>query len=513
MSLHKHFRKSTPGLACLLGAALTVSPLHAQFGGLLDSVEESAKKAAEDTTKNLEDSAKKAAADTRKNLEDSANKAVDDATSGVKKSVEDTQKNLEKSVKDAETKARGQVQKAVDDTAGKAVREANKAVNDATESVNDATKSVNDAARSINDVTKSVNDVTKSVDETSKSLNKAVDDVRQAPAKMVDDANQNLNTEINKASRDAVPGSLQSGDKTESTGRSVGNSAAVEDSAAENEAAAEEMAGFETRNAGGVELYELDINHTQILFTQDLGPEIKRIRASLRDGLVSLDTYFESPGLPQKPQFFLVTGDEDLQAVIKSEVPSISAQDLKIAVQLQVYVKDSKYFLVYKAGLARKRLYRLVFNEYAAMHLATMTPGGESKKVGWFHTGMAAYLSWRTEGEVSGRSEADTMRMFQKFYSRHFDPDQAVYLKTLEDAKDWRAAVQKDHRATYAQAALAFSYFVERTDAANGVMLVRIMGTPEPFEDAFARASGLRLGQFEKDLRDEFYTKVRELRK
>lgn len=258
---------------------------------------------------------------------------------------------------------------------------------------------------------------------------------------------------------------------------------------------------------------EFDASGATIHYSPGLQPEISRIGDLIKRGLATIQSELESPGLPRTPHFWLVSNDTELALILKKQYPEMSGAVLQSALAGRMYMKADAYFLVYKPGIARQRLIRLIYNEFALLHLSVLAAGGPDKRIAWFHSGMAAYLAWITEAELNKTGIQDVEKKMIQYYGRNFDPAKARSLKELEDPARWAAAIRTDYKGVYAQAALAWMYLVRRSSLTSGPLILRNMSTGESFADSFANATDLRLGQFERDLREKFYPEIQAARK
>ena len=257
-----------------------------------------------------------------------------------------------------------------------------------------------------------------------------------------------------------------------------------------------------------LKLLAVEVSGATVHFTPELRSELKRIAEPLKRGLATVQGFLESPGLPTKPNFWLVTTDAELTALLKNKYPAMGAGELKAARVARAYMRSGDYYLTYKPGIARARLMRLIFNEFALLHLRVLAAGGPENRVAWFHTGMAAYLAWQTEGELNRVGQEAIENKMLRFYARNFDPARAHPLQKLEKPEYWAAAVRADYKSVYAQAAQVWMYFARRSGASAGPVMLRSMATGESFADAFLNATDVRLGQFEREVQEKFYPEI-----
>ncbi|MEQ9366244.1 MAG: hypothetical protein RIF32_18540, partial [Leptospirales bacterium] len=272
-------------------------------------------------------------------------------------------------------------------------------------------------------------------------------------------------------------------------------------------------ADFDELTGGANDAFlQFEASGAVIHYAAGLKAQASRIEEPIKRGLALIQSELESPGLPRAPHFWLVANDAELEALLKKRFPKMDPAVLKSAVSSRAYVKEDAFFLIYKPGIARQRLIRLVYNEFALLHLNMLAAGGPEKRVAWFHSGMAAYLAWISEAELNGTGMQAVEKRMIEYYGRNFDPAKARSLKRLEQPAAWAQAIRADHKGVYAQAALTWMYLVRRSSLSAGPLILRSMSTGESFADAFLNATDLRLGQFERDVREKFYPELRSAR-
>ncbi|MCR9141584.1 MAG: hypothetical protein NXI24_04970 [bacterium] len=269
----------------------------------------------------------------------------------------------------------------------------------------------------------------------------------------------------------------------------------------------------DSKSAGQGSFAQFEASGALIYYHTDLKDAVAKIEEPIQRGLALIQSELESPGLPRSPQFWLVANEAQLAALLTEKFPQMKPETLKAAASARAYVKDDAFFLVYKSRIARQRLIRLIYNEFALLHLNVLAAGGPDKRVAWFHSGMAAYMAWISEAELAGTGIKDVEKKMIQYYVRNFDPAKARSLKQLEQPAAWAEAIRTDHKAVYAQAALTWMYLVRRSSLSAGPLILRSMATGESFADAFLNATDLRLGRFERDVRDSFYPELKAARK
>ncbi len=262
----------------------------------------------------------------------------------------------------------------------------------------------------------------------------------------------------------------------------------------------------------GYEILSTRVQGVDLHGSAKMRAELERIAGELDPGLQLIEAELDGPGLVERPQFWLLDNDTELVAAIQKQQPEITSERLLMAAKARAYIYKQNSFFVYKAGVGRARLLRLLYEEYALQHLNMLATGGEEQRVAWFHSGFATYMAWITEAELTRRGRDDVFAGMLRTYGPNFDPDKAPALKTLESPGSWAQAIRSDYRGTYAQAALSFQYFVQRFTLSAGPQLLRSMSTGENFEQAFENATRVSLGRFELELREAVYPPVRKLR-
>lgn len=264
--------------------------------------------------------------------------------------------------------------------------------------------------------------------------------------------------------------------------------------------------------APGYEILSTRVRGVDLHGSAKMRAELERLAEELDRGLHLIEFELDGPGLVERPQFWLLDNDTELVAAIQKQQPEISSERLLMAAKARAYIYKQHSFFVYKAGVGRGRLLRLLYEEYALQHLNMLATGGEEQRVAWFHSGFATYMAWITEAELNRTGRDDVFAGMLRTYGPNFDPDKAPKLKTLESPESWTRAIRSDYRGTYAQAALSFQYFVQRFTLSAGPRVLRSMSTGENFEQAFENATRVSLGRFELELREAVYPAVRKLR-
>ncbi len=320
---------------------------------------------------------------------------------------------------------------------------------------------------------------------------------RESGKALEDAAEDGAEEAAEKAAEEAVE---EAGRKIEEAARELGDGAAEAlEKAGDALADALNPDGFPEFRAGGA----------VFRYAPTIRNEVGNLQERITRGLVLIQSELESPGLPRAPQFWLVADEAELSALLQKRYPEMKPAALQSAMSARAYVKADSYYLVYPSRIARDRLVRLIYNEYALLHLNVLAAGGPEKRIAWFHSGMAAYFAWISEAELNGTGIKDVEKKMIRYYGRNFDPAKARSLKRLENPAAWATAIRADHKGVYAQAALVWMYLVRRSSMSTGPLVLRSMSTGESFADAFLNATDLRLGEFERDVREKFYPELK----
>ncbi len=258
-------------------------------------------------------------------------------------------------------------------------------------------------------------------------------------------------------------------------------------------------ADFARHDSGPLTLYVSDA------LKIELEPERARIDA----GMNYLNASYGATGLRTRPRVWIAANDAALGAALSEAAPRLSAEERRAALAGGLYQTETDLFILYPSGSHPDGLLRLLFID-AARRLTMQISGDKLRDAQWFQTGLAAYAGWSAWGRASAMDRAAYESAMFAHYARNFNPDGATPLARLERQGDWKRAVRANATGVYAQAALSCLELARLLNPETLYMLAGLARDYPNFQQAFERATGLRLADFERKLIEALYPRLRE---
>lgn len=259
-------------------------------------------------------------------------------------------------------------------------------------------------------------------------------------------------------------------------------------------------ANFARHDSGPLTLYVSDALKTE------LEPERARIDA----GMNYLSASYGAAGLRTRPRVWIAANAAALGAALSEAAPRLSAEERRAALEGGLYQTQTDLFVLYPNGSHPDGLLRLLFID-VARRLTVQISGDRLRDAQWFQTGLAAYAGWSAWGRASSMDRAAYESAMFAHYARNFKPESATPLARLERQGDWKRAVRANAAGVYAQAALCSLELARLLNPETLYMLAGLARDYPNFQQAFERATGLRLADFERKLIEGLYPRVREV--
>lgn len=261
-------------------------------------------------------------------------------------------------------------------------------------------------------------------------------------------------------------------------------------------------ANFARHDSGPLTLYVSDALKT----------ELESERARIDAGMNYLIASYGATGLRTRPRVWIAANAAALGAALSDAAPRLSAEERRAALAGGLYQTQTDLFVLYPSGSHPDGLLRLLFID-AARRLTVQISGDKLSDAQWFQTGLAAYAGWSAWGRATSMDRATYETAMFAHYARNFDPDAARPLARLERQGDWKRAVRSNAAGVYAQAALSGLELARTLNPETLYMLAGLARDYPNFQQAFERATGLRLADFERRLIETLYPRVREARR
>jgi hypothetical protein len=240
--------------------------------------------------------------------------------------------------------------------------------------------------------------------------------------------------------------------------------------------------------------------------------ELEPERARIDAGMNYLSASYGASGLRTRPRVWIAANAAALGAALSEAAPRLSAEERRAAVAGGLYQTETDLFVLYPSGSHPDGLLRLLFID-AARRLTVQISGDKLRDAQWFQTGLAAYAGWSAWGRASSMDRATYESAMFAYYARNFNPESARPLARLEREGDWKRAVRANAAGVYAQAALSVMELARLLNPETLYMLAGLSRDYPNFQQAFERATGLRLADFERKLIEGLYPRVREVQR
>ncbi|MCB1306578.1 MAG: hypothetical protein KDK30_00285 [Leptospiraceae bacterium] len=263
-----------------------------------------------------------------------------------------------------------------------------------------------------------------------------------------------------------------------------------------------------------LEMRRADYNNTLFYFSPHTTPEFEQIRLKLEQGIAELDQIFGHPPVDRRPAFWFVADEAEMRFVLNEQIPYLNEDGVYRAIKSRVYRHQGNVYILYRAGTPRAQVLRLVFQVHTDRLIRAVADSPvDEDTVGWFFNGMAAYYAWLMQSRLYDLSPVEANSRILDYYARYFDPEQAAPLAELESWREWKRALQSNPGQVYGQAAIAYLYLARSKNPGIGLTVLRLLENGESFSEAFERATGTRLFEFEEQFKKEMLPEVSRARK
>lgn len=253
-------------------------------------------------------------------------------------------------------------------------------------------------------------------------------------------------------------------------------------------------------------------SEAKFYFSKDRAEHFGLLKNNLKFGLRKLQTAFSMYGLPKKQSFWFFGKKKDLEQVLLKKCGE-SKSNLNHIFKNGIVRSSCGIFILYPEGADLDEVLRIVFQEYSFQLVHKLMNNYKSKYIGWFQTGLPVYLSWQVTGEITGESLVETNAALIEYYSSYFNPEIAEPLDNLERKNQWNHAFDLSPNQIFGQAVVSYMYWSTKTRHNAGIVLLSRIKKSNEFQNEFERLSGVRLHEFEAELRKNVYPEIKRWRK
>lgn len=223
-------------------------------------------------------------------------------------------------------------------------------------------------------------------------------------------------------------------------------------------------------------------------------------RLRFATGVGYLERYFGGRGLPARVHYWIAADDAELRQLLIDRSALRHADEQALAERLGIFVNGNDVFLRLPAEADPAGALQTALHDLARRYVV-VAAGDGLDHAAWFGAGLAQTLSARALGaqDEAAASSVSTERWRTQARLQGDRP-----LLRIERRDDWRRAVQSEPQQALATAALAVAFLERQSGVSAPRSILEQLAKGVPFDQAFERASGMRLFEFEQRLRREF---------
>lgn len=271
-------------------------------------------------------------------------------------------------------------------------------------------------------------------------------------------------------------------------------------------------AGLSSPDAAPLRIKIRVLENGTIRYAPQFETRVAEIAPRLNEGLGRLQTFFEYAAVRERPEFWLLEKQSEMQLILTHPLFGLKKSHLDRALRAGLYRDDRRIVFQLAPDTIDDWMLRVFYTEYARNLIDAVTPSVGEMRIGWLVAGMSSYLSWKIAGEQNGQNRDVYEEYMIRYYARSFDPQKVLPLELLEKPGNWEEQLRRHGSLAYSQAVLTYLHLAGLRHPRIGVSILRNYERDEAFSSAFNRATGMDLKDFEKDFLDNMIPRLRELR-
>jgi hypothetical protein len=261
--------------------------------------------------------------------------------------------------------------------------------------------------------------------------------------------------------------------------------------------------------ASGIRIRKVDISTMDFYTSVSIHNKYSAQFSKIAKGTVNIREVMGNPVNNVKPAFWIVSDNKELEIVLKDGIKENSAGIRKQSSESGVYKNHGNIVMRIDPSVPFEWISRMIFMEYARYLMNSIAPAASAYNIGWFYSGMSAYIGWKAQATAEERSDSDFQNDIRGYYSGFFNSREPLSLKQIENPEDWKKSVSENPVQAFAQSVLIYQYLVMKAGDDAGLNILKLYNSESYFEQAFSRVYKSDLTEFENELREKLYPEVK----